>query len=788
MVIRRMGLCILLSFLFIGRGWGAEETIYKIMILGNVRVEEGVIQGAIKSKVGDPFSIEKVREDLRSIFNLGYFTDVQLDIKSTPQGREVIFIVFEKPSIREVLIKGNVKVKLEDIKEKISLPPRSILNLEKVKENSEQIRKLYFSKGYYGVRVEEKVDYLETNEVLITFIIHEGPKGHIKKVVFKGNKEIKSSQLKKAMMTKQRNILSFITKTGILDEDVLKNDIQLLSAYYFDHGYLEAKISEPKIDLSNPKKIQIEIEIAEGPRYSFGTIDFKGDLLTTKEDLFKTITLKRGDAYSNTAIRKDVNTLTELFANQGYAYVEITPETVTDEKNLLVHLTFDIEKKKQVSFEKIQIVGNTKTRDKVIRRELQVAEGELYNVSKMNKSQDRLRRTGFFKEVNLVTSRGSTEDKINLDVKVEEAPTGSISFGVGYSSIESVVGSASISDRNLLGYGYNGLLSFSLGAKTQNFKLAFTDPYFLGYPFSAGLSLYHENVEVFDKYSYKTAGGSISIGKELTEKTRLDGMYKLEKINVYDVSSDASSYIQKQRGEKTTSAILITPSFDTRDDYYNPRRGARHSLSIQNAGGILGGDNYFVKVVGETSWFFPLPLYTTLNLRAKGGMVFPYGGKVDVMERVEDPDHPGEYEYVLVKKNRLPIYEKFYFGGLHTIRGFEYGMAGPLDRNREPIGAEKMIVFNSEFIFPLSREIGLRGALFWDIGKAWGVGDERSYTLVNHKPVKNVEKDRGIKTSAGFGVRWFSPFGPIHIDVGFNLNPKAGEKRHVIDFTMGTVY
>jgi outer membrane protein insertion porin family len=327
--------------------------------------------------------------------------------------------------------------------------------------------------------VEHKIDYLETNEAVVTFRIVEGPKGHIKKIVFKGNKNIKSSQLRKVMTTKEWNIFALITKTGILDEDILKNDIQLLTAYYFDNGYLDVKISEPKIDFRDPKRIQIEIEIVEGPQYRLGTIDFKGDLLTTKEDLFKILKIKRNDVYSNTAVRKEVSALTEKFANQGYAYVEVNPATFVDPKNLLVNLTFEMEKKNQVSFEKIQIVGNTKTRDKVIRRELRVAEGELYSATGMNNSRDRLKRTGFFKEVAFTTSRGSTDQKINLDIKVEEAPTGSISFGVGYSTLESVVGIASISDRNLFGMGYNAVLKFKLGAETQDLRFGFTDPYFL---------------------------------------------------------------------------------------------------------------------------------------------------------------------------------------------------------------------------------------------------------------------------------------------------------------------
>ncbi len=746
-MVRRQIWAVLFIFLFIGTGMGEEEVIYKITFIGNVKVEEGVVRGAIKSREGGPFSTDQVREDLRSIFGLGYFSDVQVDIKSTPKGKEVIFIVVEKPSIKEIIITGNQKVKTEDIKEKMTLTTRSILNLEKVKENAEKIRMLYFSKGYYGINVEHKVDYLETNEVVVTFQITEGPKGHVKKIIFKGNKNIKSSELKKVMMTKQWNIFSIITKTGILAEEMLKDDIQLLTAYYFDHGYLDVKISEPKVDLHNPKRIQIEIEIAEGPQYRMGDIDFKGDLLTTKEDLFKTIKIKRNDVYSNSVIRKDIHTLTEKFANQGYAYADISPITSTDPKTLLVHLTLDIEKKKQVNFEKIQIIGNMKTRDKVIRRELQVAEGELYNATGLNKSKDRLKRTGFFKEVDFTTSRGSTDEKINLEIKVEEAPTGSLSFGIGYSSIEKVVGTASISDRNLFGMGYYGLLKFRLGWDTRDLRLSFTDPYFLGSPYAAGFDLYNENRD-FDTYSYRIIGGDVRLGKELTEKIRADAMYKLERIKVEDITTDASRFIKEQAGDKLTSALSIAFSMDTRNDFFNPSRGARHSISIENAGGLLGGDNYFVKVSGDTSWFFPLPLDTVLNLRGKAGFIEPYSGRT------------------------APIYEKFFVGGLQTVRGFEFGMAGPFDENEEPLGAEKMMIFNSELIFPVARDIGLRGAIFFDIGKGFD----------------KISDIAPLKTGAGVGIRWFSPFGPIHIDIGFNLHPRKGEKGQVIDFTAGTVY
>jgi len=737
-----------LTVLIVGTTFGQEESLYKITILGNAKVEEGVIRGAIRSLLGRPLSLEQVQSDLRAIFALGYFTDVQVDIQSTPQGRELIFIVVEKPSVREVVITGNEKVKLDDIKEKATLVPRSILNLEKIRENAEQIRKVYFSKGYYGVKVTHKIDYLETNEAVVTFEIVEGPKGDVRKIIFKGNERIKSSDLKKVMTTKEWNILSFLTKAGTLDEDALKNDTQLMTAYYFDKGFLDVKISEPKIDLSDPKRIRIEIEISEGPQYRFGNIDLKGDVLTNKEDLFKSVKIRRNEIFSNSALRRDVGALTAAFADRGYAFVEVAPETSVDRQNLLVHITYTIDKKKPVSLERIQIVGNTKTRDKVVRRELQVAEGELYSVTGLGLSRDRLKRTGYFKDIEFATSRGSADDKINLNVKVEEAQTGALSFGVGYSSLYQAMIMASISDRNLFGLGYSGSLRANLGGEATDFRLSLTDPYFLDYPYSVGFDAYIENVEYFDDYNYDVKGFNIRVGKELTPIWRLDGMYKLEDINIFDVTRDAPQSIKDQEGRALTSAISATLSVDTRNDYFAPSRGQRSSVTLMDAGGILGGDNDFVKAFADTNWFFPLMWNLILNLRAKVGIVEPYGGK------------------------EVPVYEKFYVGGIATIRGFEYGMAGPVDDNEDPLGANKMVVFTTEILFPLAPELGLRGALFCDVGK--GFDDFGDFLPV--------------RIGAGPGIRWFSPFGPIRIDLGFNLDPKNGEKSQVLEFSVGTIY
>jgi len=739
----------LFLILLAGTVQAQEERIYKITVLGNSKLDEGVIREGIRSREGGPFSADQVREDLRSIFALGYFTDVQVDIKSDPQGKEVIFIVVEKPTIKEVVITGNDKVKLDDIKEKLTLAPRSVLNLDKVKENAELIRRLYFSKGYYGVKVDPKIDTLETNEAMVTFQIEEGPKGHVQKILFKGNERIKRSELKKVMMTKEWNILSIITKVGVLDEDMLKNDVQLLTAYYMDHGYIDIKISDPKVDFSDPKRIRIEIDITEGSQFRFGDIDFTGDVLTTKEDLFRIITIRRNDIFSNSAIRRDVGALTEAFANQGYAYVEASPDTSIDRANLSVNLTFNVDKKKQVTFERIRITGNTKSRDKVVRRELQVAEGELYNVTGLNESQARLKRTGYFKEVEFATNRGSADDKIDLDVKVEEAPTGALTLGLGYSSEFQAMVSASLSDRNLFGLGYSGLVKASLGsADSSDFRVSFTDPYFLGYPYAVGFDVYREKIGTFDTYSYDVLGGDLRAGKELGPHLRIDAMYKWEKVNIYDVSLGASDYIKDQEGISTTSAISATLMRDTRNDYFLPSRGGRHSLFGQVAGGILGGTNDFVKGFLLTSWYFPLPLTLVYNLRGQIGAIEPYGGK------------------------EVPVNEEFFIGGINTVRGFEYGMAGPVDRNGDPDGSQYGFAVTNEVIFPVYKDLGLMGAAFCDVGRGFN-------SLSDLTP---------IKVGVGFGIRWISPFGPIRIDWGWNPNPQEFEKSNVLEFGMGSTF
>ncbi len=743
----RIVVCFLLYLLLSGRVFGEDEKIVKITILGNEKVSEDVIRSNIKSRENEPLSIPQLRKDLKSIYETGFFTDVIIDLRDVEGGKEVVFVVVEKPSIRNVRISGNVTIKTDKIKEEIDITPGTILNIEKLKQTTESIEKLYSSKAYYGAEVDYHIDYLAANQVDVEFIIEEGKKGYIKKIRFHGNEHVWATKLRRSMKTKKKGWFWWLLKTGALDEDLLEADLQNIRAYYYDHGYMQVQIDKPQITIDKDGKwITIDITIHEGEQFKVGEIDFAGDILTTKEDLFKLLSLKKGKVHRSSVTQKDLVKITNYYADQGYAYVEVDPRTSLDPEKRLIHITFNIRKRKKVYVEWINISGNTKTRDKVIRREIKVNEGDLYSSTALKRGRQKLKTTGYFKEVEFTTSRGTSDEKINVDIGVEEAPTGAISFGGGFSTLEGVVGMASVSESNLFGLGYKASLSTKLGGEVQAFKFGFTDPWLMGTPTSAGLNVYYDESAVFDTYSSEVAGADVTFGRYLTDYISASLVTRAERVTIFDVSPLASEDVKKEEGTKDTISVSLALKRDTRDDFFNPTKGSRHSLILEDAGGILGGDNTFYKIIGDTGVYIPLLLNTVLSLRGRAGIAEGYDGK------------------------DIPIYEKFYIGGINTIRGFEYGEAGPKDKRGEVIGAEKMVVFNSEFIFPLSRAIGLRGSIFYDGGAGW----DKKFDKWNQ--------------AVGIGIRWFSPMGPIRIYWGYNLDPEPDEKQTVWDFTFGAQF
>lgn len=743
-------MAILREALTLGRVFVKKEIISKIQIVGNRRIESEAILARIKSRVGEPFSKEMIDEDLKAIYDMGYFHDVLVDIADTAVGKEVTFIVKERPTIREVSISGHKEVKKEKIEEVIEVKPNTILNRTTLKNDVERIKALYRSKGFYLAEVGYRIDPVEEGFVNVTFTIKEGSKVKVGRISFIGNTVFTDKELKKAMRTKEWSVLSLVTERGVYDDFLLENDINTLLGKYYDEGYVRAEIGPPQVEVSEDKKwIYITIPIKEGEQYRVGEVDLSGDLIKPKIELMEMVETKPGEIYSRSTLSKDVSRLAGAYGDEGYAFVDIRPVTKIDDRKKKVDITFDITKGEKVYIERIEITGNTKTRDKVIRRELEVYEGELYSATGIKRSKRNLNRLGYFDEVNIVSLPGSAPDRMVLRVEVKERPTGAIAAGAGYSSVDHFIVSTSISQNNLFGTGRKVKIEATLSSSTKRYDISFTEPWLFDYPISAGFDLFRLDREYPD-FTRFSNGGDVRFGFKVHEDTRLFLTYKLEEVEVKDVASGASLLIKEQEGRRVESTITTSITRDTRNSLFDPTEGSMIDLSVEFAGGPLGGDNNFAKYVFTGDRYFPMPKDTTFRIRTILGYIHSFGGK------------------------KIPIYERFFLGGINTLRGFKTRSIGPKDEaTGEVIGGDKEVVLNLEYIFPLFKEQRVKGLVFFDAGNAYDVG----------------EFDLGdIRTSAGFGIRWLSPLGPIRLEWGYVLNRKKDEESSQFEFSVGATF
>jgi outer membrane protein insertion porin family len=724
-----------------------QDKIAHVDIIGNERVDKGFIANTIRTKENEVFDADKIREDMKNVYKTGFFSDVQIDMKESTEGKIVTFVVVERPPINAIYISGNKNIKTNDIQDKLKIKTNSVLNTEKLRESAEEIRKLYSEKGYYATKVSYSIDYPEGYRAEVRFSIKESEKASIKAITFKGNKHFKDSKLKKVLKTQQAGFFSWITGSGVLEEEGLSDDKRMLEAFYHENGYVRAKISAPEVTLSKDgKKITIAFSIDEGNIYRFGDVSFKGDLLLPANELLPKMKSKKGDVFRSSLFQEDMLTLTDLYQDEGYAFVDVEPLTDVQDDTKTVDIVYSVMKGPEVFFNRINVIGNIKTRDKVVRRELRFAEGERYSASKLKESKRRLRNTNYFKELDLKTVKTDEPDKVNLDVLVEEKPTGSLSMGVGYSSYEQVMLSGSISQENLFGTGRKVSLEATLSGISREFNFSFIEPYLFDKDLSGGINIFNVT-RSFDTYDYKSTGGNVSLSRPLTDHVRTGIKYKFEEVDVKNIADDASTYIKEQAGRKSTSSITLSLSKNSIDDVLNPTKGDIGEASLELAGGPFLGDNEFYKFIGSYGRYIPSRFGSAFFLRATAGTVRSYSGQ------------------------DLPVYERFFVGGMNTVRGFKYGEAGPLDETGEVIGAKNELIFNTEWIFPIYQPAGLKGVVFFDAGS--GFNDERGFLL------------EGIRTGAGFGIRWFSPLGPIRLELGFNLRPKKGERANVFDFMIG---
>jgi outer membrane protein insertion porin family len=604
-----------------------------------------------------------------------------------------------------------------------------------IQNDMSRIEDLYKEKNYHNVNVDYKIFERKDNQADLEFIIEEGDKFKIEKIVFEGNKAFTDKKLKRQMATSETSIFSWITEAGDLDEDNLEQDVARLKAFYHNSGYIEAQVGEPQVEFKK-SEIFITIKIDEGEPFKVGKVTFAGDLILAEEELLRKIKITQEELYNREVLRTDVLALTDLYSDEGYAFADVAPMIKRIPEELRVDITFNIEKGKPVYYEEIIISGNTKTRDKVIRRQLRVYEQELTSATRLKRSITNLQRLDYFEDVKVDTSKGSDADKMVLKIDVIEKSTGAFSFGAGYGNVESLFGTAQVSERNLFGRGQTLSLQGILGSKTQKIILSFTEPYIYDIPLTGTIKVY-DWVYDYDDYQKDTIGGSISFGYPVFDYTRFFVSYLYDLTDIKNIDNAASDSIKDLKGKNVKSSISSNLKYDSRNRRFLATKGALNSFLFEFAG--LGGDIGFTKYIAETGWYFPLVWDLVGVAHAKAGYVAD------------------------IKKKKLPDYEKFYMGGIGSLRGFEREDLAPRDADGASVGGDGFVQFNFELVFPLLKDLGVHGLVFFDTGKVYKERDDIEFNPAD------------LRQSAGGGIRWLSPMGPLDIEYGYILDQKDSD-------------
>lgn len=727
------------------------ESISAIEVAGNERIETDAILRVIKAKPGDRFQKAKLSDDLKNVFAMGYFEDIRIEADRSGQGTRVVFTVQEKPTVYKVKVKGNSALDSEKILKEVTITPGSILNSFKIKSNIRQIESLYQDKHYHNTKVTYKTYPRDNNQADLEFVIDEGEKVLIKTITFEGASAFDDKKLRKLMKTKKKGFFSWLTSSGVLDMADLNTDMASIGAEYQRQGFIDVKIGDPKIEYEG-KWIFVTIKIDEGLQYKTGKVSLAGDLLGTEAELLDKLSITKQEFCNKEAIYQDVTLLTDIYSDQGYASAAIHPRLTRNPEALTADIEFDVRKGGLVYFDRIIIGGNLVTRDKVIRRQLQVHEQELFSGTKMKRSVRNLYRMDYFEDVKVNTQRGSGDDTMDLIIDVTEKPTGTFTFGMGYSSQDKLFGTVSVSKRNLFGRDQTLNLQGEFGDESNKYSMSFLEPWLFDIPLSAQIQVMDWE-RGYDYYDKRTLGGALKFGYPVFDYTRLyvSYSYEVNDISNIQLGADYATYILQ--GEYVTRSMATILHYDSRDRAYNAQatQGSDCSLSVEYAGGPLGGDIGFTKYKLSLARYFPLISRFIGHIHGEGGYVRENSDGI------------------------LPPYEKFFLGGMNSIRGFGWNDIFLLDDDGYEVGGEKYVQFNVELLRPLFKTDGFLGLIFYDAGNV--------YAEDSHVDVDD------LRQSWGFGVRWFSPIGPIRFERGHIINPRPGESsRGKWDFTMGGTF
>ncbi len=728
---------------------GAEDgfQVTSVEVEGNKIVASGTILAKIKTRPGDKITQASVDEDIKRLYSTGFFTDVSAEVRPYQDGQMVRFRVKERPLVSGVVITGNRHFREAKLREEMSTKEQEMLDRRQLKEDLDKIKQLYRTKGFYLAEVNQDVKLDEsTNKATVYITITEGRKIRVRHIRFVGVEHLSVRKLRKAMATKQ----GWWFTAGYYRPEVLKDDEDRLERLYRVEGYSDVHV-DSTVEFDEKKRwLTITMAVQEGTRYLVGETMFRGVSKIPEAQLRESLELKSGKPFSQEHLSQDASKVQSAYFSKGYMGAAIDSATAVNPQTGRVDITYAIVEGAISYVNQIIIRGNVKTRDLVIRRELRLAPGERFDGEKLRRSKERLYNLGYFEEVTLETTPTDVPDKRDLVVTVKETKTGEFSFGGGFSSVDSFIGFAEISQRNFdlfnwptfTGGGQELKFRTLIGTTRKDFELSFTEPWVFNMPYLFGVDLFNTTRVSAEGYSFdlKRTGGDLRLGKSLTDYVKLGMTYRMESVRVSNVSDAASADLKDEVGTNTVSAVRFGYTRDTRDNVFNPKEGYLLASAVEGAGSVLGGDKEFWKWTGSGSVYFePIIKDQVLEFQTSLGLTNNYG-----------------------KSAKVPIFERFFAGGADTIRGYQERRVGPKDPiTRDPIGGEGLAVFNVEYTVPMTDF--LKGAMFYDVGNVWpsvddfGSGDFRS--------------------GVGAGARIKTPFGPVKLDYGWPVNPEKGERR-----------
>ncbi len=755
-----------LLFLFVCltgfRLWAGDVTVRALSIQGNEKTEEQAIRAVLKTRVGDTLSAEMIRQDIEAIFHLGSFEDIRVEKEPFEGGVRLIYLVEERSKVTRITFEGNKKVKEEKLREFLDVKPFTAVDDAGMASTMKKIQDHYAAEGYHLAEVTPDFKTVSgSKDKELIFHIREGEGVRIRRVNFIGNQAFSDAELKSKLKSQEKGYWSWLSGHGKYEEEGIRRDVAFLVYHYQNNGYLKVKVGAPKVYLSRDKKwMTLTFHITEGHKYKVSKVSIEGDMLTTPEEMESKLVAKSGETYSRKKVEEDLLSFSQLYGDQGYAFANINPVIQPHDEPeakdpYTADITYSIQKGHKVTIERINISGNTLTRDKVIRREIPIKENTLYNETKLRQAKQRLEALGYFEEVNFATPRGSSDDKIQMNITVKEKPTGTFSIGAGFSSAENFIFTASVAKNNFFGYGISGQLSTELSSRRQYFVLSFEDPYFLDSSWILGLSAFR-TVNVFTDFNRSSFGGSLTLGHRILDTSIFRWSYQVEDVNL-DAFRTAIPAVFSQNLSGLTSSMTLSLQKDTRNNRLFPSKGVFNSVSSEFAG--IGGDNEFARLTENFRYY--LPLWKSLV----GKLNFSMG------------------EIYSLNNLPVPLFERYFLGGVNSLRGYFLRSVGPSFQmpvspqggdTRFVYGGNKNLQFNTELEFPLYEPAGFKLVTFFDAGQAFA--EEEQFTL------------KGLRTDYGFGLRWNSPLGPLRFEWGIPIDRRPGEDSVIFNFTIGSFF